>query len=67
MNPNERQIISAMEREWPRWQIWTVHKSDGPTSWNARLWDDGKRLLHAGSPAELAEYLEEAESGEMAD
>jgi hypothetical protein len=53
------EIIAAMEREWPRWQIWTVHKVVG-TTWCARRWDEEKQVLNAGSAQELAEALEEA-------
>ena len=53
-------IVAAMEREWPRWQIWTVHKVVGGDTWCARRWDDEKQVLNAGSAQELAEALEEA-------
>lgn len=57
-------IVAELEREWPHWQIWTVHLYVGGTTWHARRWGetDGRNVPHAGSPEELAEYLE-AEAG----
>lgn len=63
MIAEERQTIAAMEREWPRWQVWTVHKVVGGTTWCARRWDDEKQVINAGSAQELAEYLEAAAAG----
>ena len=55
-------IVAAMEREWPRWQVWVVHRVYGGPVWCARRWDEAgavpARVLNAGSPSELAEYLE---------
>lgn len=60
MNPAQREIIIRLEADWPRWQIWVVNRVVGGPVWCARLWDDHQRLLHAGSPDELEEYLQEA-------
>jgi hypothetical protein len=57
MSPAE-EIIAAFEREWPKWQIWVVHRVVGGPVWCARRWDDEKHVLNAGSPDELAEQLE---------
>ncbi|HZC63003.1 MAG TPA: hypothetical protein VE464_15315 [Streptosporangiaceae bacterium] len=51
-------IVAALEREWPKWQIWVVHHYIGGPVWCARRWDDENRVLNAGSADELAEYLE---------
>jgi hypothetical protein len=56
-------IVAAMEREWPRWQVWTVHKVVGGTTWCARRWDDETQVLNAGSADELVERLVEAAAG----
>jgi hypothetical protein len=53
-------IIAAMEREWPRWEIWVVHRVVGGDLWCARRRDDHRQLLHADTPDELAGYLEAA-------
>ena len=47
------------------WQIWYVpHALDGGVTWCARRWDaDYRQNLHADTPAELDEYLTEAETG----
>ena len=47
------------------WQIWYVpHAPDGGVTWCARRWDaDYRHNLHACTPAELEEYLTEAEAG----
>jgi hypothetical protein len=55
-----------MEREWPQFQVWTVHHAVGGTTWHAWRWEDQDavpaRVIHAKSDTELAEYLEEAVS-----
>jgi hypothetical protein len=52
-----------MEREWPQFQVWTVHHAVGGTTWHAWRWEDQDavpaRVIHAKSDTELAEYLEE--------
>jgi hypothetical protein len=63
-NPTDA-IVTALEQDWPNWQIWTVPTFDGNkrgTIWCARRWDDHKRLLNASSPEELVSDLE-AEAG----
>ena len=56
------EIISRLEADWPRWQIWIVQRVVGGPVWCARRWDDEKQLLNAGSAHELVECLEEAAS-----
>lgn len=60
-NPNESGL-AQLSADWPRWQIWIVHRVIGGPVWCARRHDDHKKVLNAGSAAELAEYLEEAVS-----
>lgn len=60
-NPTD-EIVAALERDWPQWQVWVVHRVYGGPVWCARRWDDERQVLNAGSPDELAEYLE-AERG----
>ena len=57
-NPTD-QTVADLERDWPRWQSWVVHRVIGGPLWCARRWDDEKRLLHADTPGQLAEYLED--------
>jgi hypothetical protein len=45
--------IKRLEADWPRWQVWVVHRVVG-----GPVWDDEKRVLNAYSADELAEYLE---------
>jgi hypothetical protein len=57
----QQEVIIAMERKFPRWQIWVVPRVDGGTLWCGRKWDDEKQVLNAGSPGELEQALETAE------
>ena len=54
------EIIKRLEADWPRWQIWVVHRVVGGPVWCARRWDDERQVLNAASPDELVQYLEEA-------
>jgi hypothetical protein len=56
-------IIAAMEREWPRWQIWNVTKVVGPDAWCAQPWDmaEPANVINAGSPQWLAEAIAAAD------
>jgi hypothetical protein len=56
-------IISALEREWPRWQVWVVNRMVGGPVWCARRWDDHGQVLNADSADELVEHLVEAAAG----
>jgi hypothetical protein len=62
-NPTTDEIVKALERDWPRWQIWTVNRYVGGTTWCARRWDwkPGDTVLNAGTAEHLAEYLAEAQ------
>jgi len=55
--------VAELERDWPRWQIWVIHKAIGGQIWCARRWDGTGPVLNADSPDELAEYLEEETAG----
>lgn len=60
-NPTD-QAVAALERDWPRWQIWTVHHAvDRRITWCARRWDwkPGDIVLNADSAEHLVEYLQE--------
>ena len=60
-NPTDEKI-AELERDWPHWQVWVVHRVIGGPVWCARRWDDERRVLNAGSPEELMQYLEEEAS-----
>lgn len=53
------EIVTRLEADWPRWQVWIVRRAVGGTIWCARRWDDDKQVLNADSPEELVELLEE--------
>jgi hypothetical protein len=53
------EIVAELNREWPGWEIWVVYRVVGGNLWCARRRDDHRRLLHAGSDAQLGEKLEE--------
>jgi hypothetical protein len=57
----EQEVIAAMEREWPAWQVWVVQRVQGGPVWCARRRDDEGHVLNAGSAQELAEALAAAE------
>ncbi|HUY51692.1 MAG TPA: hypothetical protein VMV92_39325 [Streptosporangiaceae bacterium] len=61
-NPTTNEIIKHLEADWPRWQIWVVHRVVGGPVWCARRWDDEKQVLNAASARELVEYLEQQAS-----
>ena len=52
-------IVARLESDWPRWQIWIIHKAVGGITWCARRWDDESNVLNADSADELTELLEE--------
>jgi hypothetical protein len=60
-NPTDA-IVAALERDWPNYQVWVVHRVYGGPVWCARRWDDERRVLNASSPEELVECLEEQAS-----
>jgi hypothetical protein len=62
-DPRDEPLIK-LRTAWPAWEIWYVPRVVGVTWWCARLRDNHARLLHGNSPAELAEYLAEASSGQ---
>jgi hypothetical protein len=49
--------VARLEADFPDWQVWYVPRALGGTTWCARRWDSTGRVLNAGSPDELAEYL----------
>ena len=64
MTTSEQAIAALKARFGERWQIWYVpHALSGDMTWCARRWDaDHGHNLHAHTPAELEEYLSEAEA-----
>ena len=65
MTATEQALTELKARFGACWQIWYVpHALDGGLTWCARRWDaDYRHNLHAHTPAELEEYLTEAEAG----
>ena len=59
-NPTDA-IVAELERNWPNYQVWVVHRAVGGAVWCARRWDwqPGQPVLNAYSAKELTEYLEE--------
>jgi len=56
-NPND-DALARLQADWPNWEVWIVRKVIGGPTWCARRRDDHKKVLNAGSPEHLAEYLE---------
>jgi hypothetical protein len=60
-NDNDR-ALAQLQADWPNWEVWIVYRLIGGPAWCARRRDDHKKVLNAGSAAELAEYLEDTVS-----
>ncbi len=56
------EILAQLQADWPRLQIWTVHRVVGGTVWCARRRDEHKKVLNTDSAEHLAEYLEDEAS-----
>jgi hypothetical protein len=56
-HPND-DALAQLERDWPRWQIWTVPRYIGGTAWCARLRDNHQKVISSDSARHLAEELE---------
>jgi hypothetical protein len=56
------EIVAKLEADWPRWQIWVVHKAVAGITWCSRRWDDEKHVLNADSAHELVALLEDEAS-----
>jgi hypothetical protein len=54
------ETVAALERDWPHWQIWVVHRVVGGPVWCARRRDGTGKVLNAYSPEHLVEYIEDA-------
>lgn len=52
------ETVDEMERDWPNYQIWVVHKVIDPPTWCARRWDGTGETLNADSAGGLVELLE---------
>lgn len=54
------QIVAALERDWPDYQVWVVNRVVGGPVWCAKRWDwqPGGTVLNADSAEHLVEYLE---------
>jgi hypothetical protein len=52
------EIVAELERDWPSWQVWVIHKAVGGQIWCARRWDDESNVLNADSADELTELLQ---------
>ena len=60
-NPTDA-TVAALERDWPNYQVWVVHRVYGGPVSCARRWEDEHQVLNADSPEELVECLEEQAS-----
>jgi hypothetical protein len=54
------ETVTALERDWPNWQIWVVPRVEGGPVWCARRWDwqPGDPVLNEDTVQHLAEALE---------
>jgi hypothetical protein len=51
-----------LERAYPDWQVWVVHRAVGSPLWCARRWNDTGAVLNEASPDRLAEGITRAEA-----
>jgi hypothetical protein len=58
-------IVTAMEHDWPDYQIWVVHRYIGGPVWCARPWNGQGQTLNAASPDELADQIEQEQEMEQ--
>lgn len=57
--------ITALQHDFPLWQVWVVPHIIGPDVWCARLWQDHKVILNADSASELRGYLNDHTGGQV--
>jgi len=57
-NVNDR-ALARLQADWPRWEIWIVHRVIGGPVWCARLHDDHKKIINTDTAEHLAEELED--------
>jgi hypothetical protein len=56
------EIVARLEADWPKWRVWWVPRAiDGHLTWHAHRRDDERHVLHADSPDELDEAIEQEE------
>lgn len=53
----EQSKITELEKDFPAWQVWTVHQFIGGVVWCARLWDNERVVLNEDSPEHLADSM----------
>ena len=61
-NPTD-EIVAALEREHPGWEVWVVHRVYGGPVWCARPAGAPVAHLHADTPEHLGEYITERQEG----
>jgi hypothetical protein len=58
------EAAAQLAADWPGWHSWYVPRAVGKPvfTWHARRWDgDGRYVIHASSPGELAAAIEQQE------
>lgn len=53
----EQETIAKLEADFPKFQIWTVHRAVGNTLWCARPWADKSAVVNLDTADQLHEYL----------
>lgn len=59
MNSRAEQIVTAMEADFPQFQVWYVPRATQPTLYCARRWDGNDEVLNADDPDRLAGLIEQ--------
>jgi hypothetical protein len=54
-------IIKRLEKAYPGWMCWVVHRVIGGPVWCGKRWDGTGQAVNADSPEHLSEYIREAE------
>jgi len=54
----EHEIIASLERDYPGWQVWVVHRAVQGPVWCARRHSEGTAAVNVDSADQLRAYLD---------
>ena len=56
----------TLERVFPGWKVWVVHRAVGGPLWCARRWDENGPVLNEATPEALGEQMARADQEDAA-